>query len=236
MCSRKIVIVNAEKEPRDVLKNLLVEQSLEVLDFNNSMNAILWIKNHGVPAGLLIEEQATPLDAEKTIAYLKDELKTNCPVLVMVDHDKHCEYAQGIIKTPFTETTGLDIRNTLCIAGQKLENSPKPEHYSLTYLEEIYEGNKDLILESLQIFKTSVRDKLGEIEDLIAHQNYEEVRNVAHNIKPSFEMINSKKGKELCRKLVYESEDQELHDRVKALVAEYVKIKEELNTYIPTSS
>jgi len=233
MNSRKIVIVNAEDEPREVLRNLMVKESFEVFDFDNSMTAILWIKKNGAPTGILIEEQATPLDALKTIDYLREELKMNLPALITVEPQslKSNQDLPGFITKPFTENTVLRVRDFFEKSMKNFENRPKMPSFSLQYLEETYEGDKVIILESLTLFKNSVADKLQEIRYSLLHNNYEEVRNIAHNIKPSFEMLNNQKGRELCHRLVYQCEEEEIPQIAEELNKEFQIIKSELNSY-----
>ncbi|HEA31383.1 MAG TPA: Hpt domain-containing protein [Leeuwenhoekiella sp.] len=233
MYSRKIVIVNTADEDREILKNLLIKESFEVFDFDNSMTAILWIKKNGAPTILIIEEQATPLDALKTNDYLREELKMKFPILITVEpHSlKSNQNLPGYIVKPFTEDTALRIKDFFEKSVKSFKNEVKMSTFSLQYLEEIYDGNTEMIEESLMIFKNSVVDKLLEIQCFLGHDNYEEVRNVAHNIKPSFEMLNNQKGRELCHKLVHQSKDGEIPQLVEELNKEFRKINSDLSDY-----
>jgi HPt (histidine-containing phosphotransfer) domain-containing protein len=199
------------------------------------MTAILWIKKNGAPAGLLMEEQATPLDACKTIDYLREELKMDIPVLITVNpqNSKANQDLPGYIVKPFTENTVLKIKDFFEKTVKNPQNEVKTSAFSLQYLEEIYDGNEEMILESLTIFRNSVAGKLNEIHNSLLHNNYEEIRNIAHNIKPSFEMLNNQKGKELCHRLVYQCEDEEIPQIAEELNKEFITIKNELNTYFP---
>lgn len=227
------MIVNAEDEPREVLRNLMVKESFEVFDFDNSMSAILWIKANGAPTGILIEEHATPLDALKTIDYLREELRINLPALITVEPQslKSSQDLPGFITKPFTENTVLRVKDFFEKSVKNFENEPKTASFSLQYLEETYDGDKVIILESLMLFKNSVADKLEEIHYSLLQNNYEEVRNIAHNIKPSFEMLSNQKGKELCHQLVYQCKDDEIPQIAEELDKEFRKINNELSYY-----
>ena len=109
--------------------------------------------------------------------------------------------------------------------------SQKHPFFSLQYLEEIYDKNEELIIESLRIFQSSVAIKLEDIKGLLDHREYDEIRKVAHNIKPSFEMLNNIKGSALCHKLVYESSDEEINSMMEDLNKEFKEINSELSIY-----
>ena len=238
MNESKIAIVKKNDTDRNHLKNLLIKESFQVFDFKNSMNAILWIKKNGSPRALIIEENAAPLDAYKSIAYLREELNMNFPIFISsTSSSVQIEEVSALfIAEPFTKNSVLKIKDyaesELIYSG----NEPQVLSFSLEYLEHTYDGNQEMIHETLAIFQNSVEEKLKEIQHFLDHDNHEEVRNVAHNIKPSFEMITNKKGTEICNALAHECSREEIPKLVKTLNKEFVQIKKELKNYFSQNS
>ena len=115
MQTRNIVIIEAKASQRLALKKLLEKESFEVFDFDNSMSAILWLKKNDIPAGILIENQAVPLDAAKTTHYIYQELKIALPILITVEPKSYKFYEdlpEYIIK-PFNAHSVLRIMDVL---------------------------------------------------------------------------------------------------------------------------
>ncbi len=231
MKNKFILIVADQAAERAALKELLNKSSYEVIDFGNSMAAIKWVKQNGNPLLLIIEAKSTPLNGLQTLDYLRTELASEHPVLIVIDN-KHESFVsdkkmQGYITKPYTGESVLEIKDFLDKVPQSRE-SLSPRVYSLEYLEELGDGNRDIIVESLMIFKESVTLQMEEMQSKLASRNLVEVRKIAHNIKPSFAMLHNKKGKELCNTIMDTAKDLDIPKLVSELQLEFEMIQGQL--------
>ncbi|WP_419213460.1 Hpt domain-containing protein [Maribacter sp. X9] len=227
MGTKKIILVESQAEARNALKELLSKNSFEVIDFNNSMSAIQWIKQNGNPKLLILEEKCTPLNSLQTLDYLDLEIGRQYPCLIIGEPNTDTLKRKliSVLNRPFTDATILKINEFLDSCKKEMESEKK---YSLSYLEKIGGGNYEFIEESIKIFKDSVASRLIEIQEQLDQKNVDEIRKIAHNIKPSFEMISNDKGTELCHLLA----NAEKYEALPQLVEELKKEFEDVNAQI----
>jgi len=229
MHTKTMLIIDASDERRESLKALLEKESCEVFAFNNSMSAILWIKKNAAPVNIIIEEEATPLNASKTRDYIEDELKMELPSVIISEKNRDLP---GFITTPITAATVAFLKNFFKKPANLGEKQPEIPIYSLQYLKDTYDDNEELILESLNIFENSVSVKIEEMQSLLLNKQFEEVRKAAHNIKPSFEMLGNKKGSMLCHSLAHDAPVEHIDQMVATLNNEFKLLKDNLNRHL----
>ncbi|MEH6405741.1 MAG: hypothetical protein V7767_00525 [Leeuwenhoekiella sp.] len=227
-----ILTINSDSKSKDHFKQLARVKKWNLIDCESSINAIQYIKKNGTPYLLVIENDATPLDAFQTCDYLKQELNIEPPVAII--HSGFSENFQNrnnsiLIEKPFS-LEKLDLIEDFINKPQIAEVE---KSYSLNYLNQLSDGDETFIISSLQIFTRSVEQKLAEITNLLKTNDYKLIGEIAHNIKPSFEMIESKIGKNLCNILVYDIIEDEVPQRVSELNAEFSHIRTQLNRDFP---
>ena len=215
-----VILVEHQEEVRAAFKKLLRESLFEVVDFNNSMSAIQWLKQNGKPKLLILEGNSSPLNGWQTLNYLDTEIGREYPVIMEIEPDTKTTDGRllGFVTKPYTEETILTIARFLdsvwdCEVSQK--------RYSLGYLEILGGGNQSFIQESIKIFEDSVAMQLMHIQKALDNENLKEVRDIAHNIKPSFEMLSNKKGTRLCNVLAHTAKDGELSQMAMELKTEF---------------
>ncbi|MEH6680290.1 MAG: Hpt domain-containing protein [Sediminicola sp.] len=231
MRNQKIVIVENEARERVHLKDLLSNGSYDVIDFSNSLAAVQWIQRNGSPLLLIIELKSIPLNALQTIDYLRTELAMEHPILIVIENKLDPQVAdkkmQGYLRKPYTAESILKMEDFLKTVSQS-DKELSSRNYSLEYLEELGDGNREIIIESLILFKESVTLKLQEMQKRLACRELEEVRKIAHNIKPSFAMLHNQKGRELCNTLMDSTKDLDIPKLVNELKLEFEMIQSQL--------
>lgn len=105
--------------------------------------------------------------------------------------------------------------------------------YGLTYLNELSEGDNFIIKDSLGMFISWVGEKIMEAREVLNEKKFEDLKNIAHNIKPSFEMIENLTGSELCNDIVYNATEDMFPDLFAQLNQEYNTLKETILTDYP---
>ena len=78
----------------------------------------------------------------------------------------------------------LTIENSVSIS--KVERNPTEGKINLCYLKEIADGNDSFIIEMIEMFLEKTPEALEKMTSSMLQQNWEEVRLIAHRIKPSF--------------------------------------------------
>jgi DNA-binding response OmpR family regulator len=231
----KIVLVESRPDQKKDFLDLAGPEGCPVFTCDSTIEAIQWIKKNDVPQLLIIEEGASPMDGFQTFDFIQSELKLNLPVLIATAKDpistNNKKELLGFIDKPFSEHTISLIKSFLL--EQKKSRNLDQKLYSLDYLKNLSGGNEDFIITSLHLFNDSVRDKLAEIKEALAKNEFTVVREIAHNIKPSFEMLESNTGRDLCNTIVYNAPDKEIPGLVKKLNGLFIGIKAQLKKDFP---
>ncbi|SDR76910.1 hypothetical protein [Gramella sp. MAR_2010_147] len=201
----------------DVLKDTFVNAKIEVL--SDSFEAVQWLQNN-LAHVMVIEHSSKPLDAIQTSDYLRQELKKDIPIYIS---SSEVLKGENYISKPFTEASLEPFLNYL-LEGAISESIDDAPLYSLNYLKEISGGDMEFVTELIEIFKSSVKTKLEELEIANENKNTLHASKVAHNIKPSFEMIENSEGTEICNKLTYDLENHQLPTLILDLKAIFSKI------------
>ncbi len=229
MNNKKIIIVVSNAEERTRIKRILNNSPFVALDFTDSMGAIQWIMENGNPQLLILEESSSPLNGWQTMDYLRTELKMEHPTLIVIDSDTEItnKKLQGFIRKPFSDKTALEIENFLNTVEVKDKNEELVKSYSTEYLEELSEGSKEFVAETLVLFKESVSGRLNDLKIALEQNNFDEARKIAHSIKPSFQMVLNQHGRDLCQSMET-AKTEELNTLFSELNQEYQLIETQI--------
>ncbi|RDI06715.1 Hpt domain-containing protein [Flavobacterium sp. AG291] len=226
MSMNTILLVESNPAERENFIKLAQRENLTTEVVGSSYEAIQWLKKNDHALAIVIAEDATPLNAYQTFDYIRQELKSNLPVVISkLGEGKPKEGNHNYIDKPFTSIAlkGLSnslVPNTSSASGLKV--------YSLEYLETITVGNHDFMIDLLQTFMTSVNEKMKELKTAVEESDYKTVGAIAHNIKPSFEMLENEKAKNICNKLTYEAETSDVPALANELNDEFRAIEQAL--------
>lgn len=237
MNNKNIILVEQQADDRAYLKERLVDNSFEVVDFSDSMSAIQWVIENGNPTLLILEESSSPLNAWQTLDYLRTELKMEHPVLIAIASESliSAKKSQDFLSKPYTEETLVKITEFLHKAEHTNESKELPKPYSLEYLDELSDGSLDFIMESLALFNDSISEKLTQLQEALDQQQFAEIRTIAHSIKPSFQMLLNDHGKELCQTMEFATRPEDLKTLVQELKLEFNRIKKQITLDFPTA-
>ena len=186
---------------------------------------------------LIIQENNLPINAYKTIAYIKTELNKNPYCVILKDsEDGEINDSKELDLIDRFYLLGEDLDGLLRdISGEKKNEVTDQNNscYSLDYLNEISGNSEEFIEESLELFSLSVGKEIRDLYIKIKNQDYEEIRKIAHKIKPSFAMVENPNGIEICDQITYKAKEGELKTVIDDLHAEFLKIKQALKTDYP---
>ena len=220
------MLVHSDREAHLKFSACFEHNQFLVFNFNTAMGAILHIKESKPVDLLIIDEFIKPMGAAQTLNYLHDELHFKSPVLVCSESKAKFETDSGIYETlqkPFDHTQYLKVKKFL---GEPLEDSAN--RYSLNYLTELADGDQTFIAKSIGIFLETVSVRIHEMQQLLVSNDYDALAEMAHNIKPSFEMIENKRGSELCNFLAHHAQPGDFKSAVAHLTEEYNRVEIQL--------
>jgi predicted NUDIX family NTP pyrophosphohydrolase/HPt (histidine-containing phosphotransfer) domain-containing protein len=107
--------------------------------------------------------------------------------------------------------------------------------YNLSYLEEVAQGSKEFIVEMLDKFLEQTRDSLDVLQQSIEAENSDEVRRLAHKLKPTFVIVGVRKVFELLKTMEEKSGDSD-KSGIKVIFAEMLQIWNSVKTDLENES
>lgn len=229
-----ILLVENNTE-KDVVTQLLPKE-WQITCCENSYDAIQKVKKENDFHLVILDENSSPLNAYQTFDYLNKEIKADVPVLVLGEEGEstiveHYKDKLAFIKKPI----GIDDLSVIIELLEKnhCEKEVVEKAYSLDYLNEISDSNQEFIMETLSIFTSSVSDKLEQLKEALVNKDYQSVAEIAHNIKPSFEMLENKTSVEICNLLNNRAPEKDVPALADNLIIEFAKMKAQLENDFP---
>lgn len=195
-----LVLVENNPEEAQHFINLAEAAEMDVQLFASSYEAIQWLKKDKPAALFVIADDAAPLNAHQTFDYVRSEMKNNILFAVSGKAGQSVAGSYIFLEKPFNDTAIKAIKKAISSTGDT------PKVYSLEYLETISGGNHEFLIDCLKTFITSVSSKMEELTVAVANDDKKEIGAIAHNIKPSFEMLENIEAKDICNKLTYEAD------------------------------
>lgn len=231
--NKTIILVESNSDHRENFLQLAQKENLNVQALSSSYEAIQWLKKGNDAAMVVISENAAPLNAYQAFDYIRHELKNSLPILISKPIEGEKKEGYNYIDKPFTTTAMKALKlaiepNVSPAAGLKV--------YSLEYLETISGGNHEFLIDCLKTFITSVSDKMEELKQAVAAADNKQIGAIAHNIKPSFEMLENEKAKDICNKLTYEADTSNVPALASQLNMEFITIEAALKNDFPELS
>ncbi len=225
-----ILLVEENSAERDNFLQLAQKENLNVQAVGSSYEAIQWLKKGNEAKIAIISESATPLNAFQTFDYIRQELKNILPILISKSSLSAGREGYDYIDKPYTITAIKDLKlkiepNITSASGLKV--------YSLEYLETISGGNHDFLVDCLRTFISSVSTKMEELRQAVGDADHKKIGAIAHNIKPSFEMLENTNAKDICNKLTYEADTSDIAALSSQLNNEFITMETALKNDFP---
>ncbi|MFI2743646.1 Hpt domain-containing protein [Zhouia sp. PK063] len=231
MTDFKIAKINLSEKENALLTPILTSYS-PIATFSNTFEALQAIKSEPTLFWFLVVPQnALPLNAMQLSDYLSDHHIIHFAFIIGAapqDQNpalRHIAY----IEAPFQEAF---ILKTIRQITEQDSTATAEKTYALNYLKEVSDNDEAFIIKSLTMFIDSVSERILKIEDLLPHADaaaLTEIREIAHSIKPSFDMVENIKGKNICHTICYEAKDEEINNYVVDLRLTYDGIKKAIH-------
>ncbi|WP_034920806.1 response regulator [Gillisia sp. CAL575] len=233
-----VILVESNLLERENFIQISLEEKWNVVICEDGLDVIQWLNNNSSADLLVIEENSMPISGYQIADYIKTELGLALPVIIttgkipIVQERRVLAYAEGILKKPFVAaSTILQIRETL---KKSIELAPeKNDYYSLNYLKDLSGGDEEFIMELLKVFSASINSELKNLNEGLSQKDYLRIREIAHGIKPSFDMIENEKAKGICLLLDSIAEEKDIPKLIEELNLEFANINKQLINDFP---
>lgn len=218
-----LIVESSQDETKRFIDILQIHCDTNISTFDNSIDAILWLQTNYTEA-IVLEDNMKPMGALETSEYIRNELKLETPIFISTNNSQLNNKFK--LQKPFTFKSLLTLINRDVLH----EETKEIKQYSLEYLKEISGNNTEFINGSLEIFIKSVAQQLHEIDKAASERDFEKIKKIAHNIKPSFEMLLNEKATKVCNTLTYDLNTSEFLPEIEEIKRIYIQIKEQIDS------
>lgn len=226
----QVLFVSPQDSLMEEFSKFKASQDWEIQTCTNSFSALQSLKKTDFEV-VVMEREIGPLDPYKLMDYIFHELQ-KFPLMVIVGKDTETE---GVHEHHLTFNLPMD-QVKMDILYSKLGSSSTDKEqqlFSLDYLTELSDNDPVFLEESIVLFRDSLAVKLEELRKVIDASDFEEARQIAHNIKPTFAMLGNTKGRALCQSICYDANDSDIADMTKVLIHEYDLIVKAVEKQFP---
>lgn len=99
-------------------------------------------------------------------------------------------------------------------------NHPSQSLYDLSYLNQVFQGNRQMIEQIIALFLEQVPAYVKEMNELSQQGHFEALHPLAHKAKSSVAMLGMKETEELLLKIEFESKNFKNKDGLKDMAAQ----------------
>lgn len=243
----KIILIESAEEDKAEFSVLTKKNNWNCEVFSNCFEAFQFLKDNADFYCLIFVSAPTfPLDTVKIQDYLHQ--LGGLRFTYVINYSKTINKEEYLASTKFIKKPFLQAKddiNQLVEETKQLKNIESTEAvpvnpvYDLDYLNDISDGDQVFVEQSL----TSFRDFVGKrIQDLLTwrenlnEEHINKIKETAHQLKPSFQMLNNETGSTLANELCYEvsaENKEEISAYVMKLKVQYDLIMEQIKKNHP---
>lgn len=226
----KVLFVGPNRELIETFTDHEISRDWDIDYCSDSFTALQRLK--ASPYQLVVmEEDMAPLDPYKLMDYVFHELRKEYPMIIVGKGGNPERTHENYIW--LSHPVGQAQLDQLLLSLGQLDETREEQLFSLDYLNELSNNDQDFLEETIQLFRDTLAVKFDEMEKAVSETNYEEVRQIAHNVKPSFAMLGNEKGKSVCQAICYDAKDAEIPGLSQILKKEYELIVREIEKQFP---
>jgi PAS domain S-box-containing protein len=242
-----VLLVEDNQLNQVLAKNVLEKHGLQVTIADNGIKALehLALKTFDL---ILMDLQMPESDGYQTTAKIRNELKSDIPIIAMTAHsivgEKEKCLAAGMndfISKPFDQkelinkiyqllsTPKTQDKNTLIIAGSGPTYVPF-QTLNLDYLQSLSDGNKKFEAEMIEIFLQKVPQDIFELTEAFNDANYLKISEISHKLKSSVAIFGRNDLEKTLSSFVEQSHKRMLN---REILHKFAYLKNELSEFYP---
>jgi PAS domain S-box-containing protein len=203
----RILLVEDNQINQFLATTILRKWKAEVEIAVNGLFAIEFLKKKQVDI-ILMDIQMPEMGGIEATQKIRNELNIQTPIIAVTANalkgDKESYLEAGMndyVSKPFEQQTlytkicqFLDPsvhtkKNTIVQPKEKLMEQESQQLYNLTEIKKIAGGDKDFIKQMISIFLDQIPQSLAQINQAIETKDFERVKSVAHQMKPSIDIM-----------------------------------------------
>lgn len=222
MLKNKIILLAEDNEMNRILaRTILQNYNVQLLEAENGEKAIDILKRQKIDL-VLMDMQMPVMDGIATTYYIRNSMKLTLPILALTANALKGEREKCIaagmndyISKPFKEKElialickSLGIKEKLSIKEIPLSKDTPKLLYSFDYLNEVGDNNTEFVQEMIGVFMEEARRVVAQMPNLLAAQNFNAIRAMAHKIKANLAMLLIEDATNLAQQI----ESQENND------------------------
>lgn len=228
-----ILLVENDLSVKKLFSDIFEKEGWNLAVCEDGLDVIQWLNDHDSADLLIIEENASPINGYQIADYIKTELALALPVIItteeisVVQEARTLAYAEAVLKRPLTaQAIVSQIKSTLTKA---VEAAPvKNDYYSLNYLMDLSDGDQQFVKETIALFSTTINLEIRNLKEVLENKDFGRIREIAHGIKPSFEMMENETGRGICNLLNTNATEMEMPKLIEDLSSEFRNINSQL--------
>lgn len=201
---KKILVVDDNEFNRMVASTVLEQNEVQIGLATNGKEAVEELKKSKYDL-VLMDMQMPVMDGVMATKIIREDLKSDIPVVALTafamkdDEEKYMEQGMSaFLAKPFQEE---DLLHTisLLLLGKDAPMIPKKKkeavsdppiaRYSVEGLERLANGNPEFISKMMNLFKDTASATMVELQAAFESEKFDEVRKLAHRLKPSVKML-----------------------------------------------
>lgn len=168
---------------------------------------------------ILMDIQMPEMDGLTTTNYIRNQMNLEIPIIALTanagkeDESVYLKSGMnGYLSKPFKKEELLKKIYNLQTINKKVM---KERNYNLEILSDLSNGNQDFIIDMINTFRKTIPSSLESLILGLEQKDYQTIKNVAHQIKPSIDIMGIDKIKKLVKNL-------ELHCTEESIDKHYV--------------
>lgn len=227
---KNVLIVSPNGKLLEAFQGFDVSRSWEMEHCKDSFSALQSLKNSTYDL-IVMDHRIEPLNPFKLMDYVFHELQKSYPMVLVGDgSEPEAEHETYLRFNYPIEQHNIDA---IVFNNSRSEHKKEEKLFSLDYLNELSDNDQEFLEESILLFRNTLDTRLNDLKKAISAMDFEEARQIAHNIKPSFDMLRNIKGRSICHTICYDATEREIPNLTQVLVNEYELIITEIEKQFP---
>ena len=225
---KNVLIISPTENLMEIFQSFDTCRDWEMDYCQDSFSALQRLKNSTYDL-IIMDEGIGPLDPFKVMDYVFHELQKSYPMVIVGDDSKPEAIHENYQRCNYP----IEQYNVDALVHYGKSEEKEKKLFSLEYLNELSDNNQEFIEESIVLFKNTLDAKFVDLQKAISIPDFEEARQIAHNIKPSFSMLGNDAGPVICNTICYDAVESEIPELAQTLMKEYGLIVDEIEKQFP---
>jgi CheY-like chemotaxis protein len=226
------ILLVEDNEMNTLLASAIIQRTgANITQADNGIDAIQLLRNLSFDL-ILMDLHLPVMDGFETTRYIRKNLSLTIPIIaitanVLNGEERKCMEAgmNGFISKPYTErdllstiATCIPFKNGVAEKSVTTNATPTSALYSLSFLEDVSRGNRDLLDQMILVFIEQAPAAVSQLKTAYHNRNFSEMYAIAHRMKPDIDHLNIVSLKDDIRKIESFAAQKQNGAALKALI------------------